>query len=207
MLGIVFSTEEEAAPFLQKYERGRFDGLSEGETLHDDMLLVTLTGLGKIKTTLRTERMLQHFKEDVGLTRLLHIGTCTALTDRLPVGTVVAAAQVLEGDRIELAAPAYPRMPLDVPFDDLPQGTLVTQDHLVQGQQERTYWQRIADMIDMAGYPIAYVAATHGLPCHLIKVVTGHLNAPDADLRKTLSMAHQTIADFLLARLNTLAAV
>ena len=33
MIGIVFATVEEANPFLSRYQRGRFDGLSEGETL------------------------------------------------------------------------------------------------------------------------------------------------------------------------------
>ncbi|GIV57531.1 MAG: 5'-methylthioadenosine nucleosidase [Rhodothermaceae bacterium] len=202
MLGILFATQEEATSFLQHYERGRFDGLSEGEALHDDTVLVALTGSGKIKATLRTERFLRQYGRS--LTRLVHAGTCTALSDALAVGDVVGVHQVLEGDRIELAAPTYPRMPLDVPFDDLPKSILVTQDHPMQGQQERTYWQRIADITDTVGYPIAYVTATHGLPCHLVKVVTGHLNTPDDDLRRTRETACQTLATFLLDHLNVL---
>ncbi len=200
MLGIVFSTLEEADPFLQQYQRGRFDGLTEGEAAHDDEVLVTLTGIGKIKATLRTERLLHRYPLD----RLLHIGTCTSLTDRLTVGSVVGAAQVFEGDRIELAAPTYPRMPLEVPFERLPTGTLVTQDHTVQGQTELTYWQRIADMTDMAGYAVAYVAATHGIPCHIVKVVTGHIQRPDPHLRKTLAAAHATMAAFLIDAVHLL---
>lgn len=200
MIGLVFSTLEEATPFLEQYQRGRFDGLTEGDAAHDDDLLVALTGTGKIKATLRTERLLHRHRPG----RLLHVGTCTALTDTLAVGSLVGAAQVFEGDRIELAAPTYPRMPLEVPFDDLPTGTLVTQDHTVQGQTELTYWQRIADMTDMAGYPIAYVAATHGIPCHIVKVVTGHIQQPDQHLRKTLAAAHATMATFLLDALNAL---
>ena len=202
MIGLVFATEEEAQPFLSRYQRGRFDELVEGETLQDDSLLVSLTGLGKIKATLRTERLLQTHR----LTRLLHVGTCTALRDALEVGTPVAAAQVFEGDRVELATPTYPRMPLDVPFDGLAQGTLVTQDHTVQGQEERSYWQRIADISDMSGYAIAYVAATHGVPCHIVKVVTGHFQGQNKNFRKTLTSACDTLADFLLQELETLQA-
>ncbi len=206
MIGIVFSTLEEAQPFLQRYERGRFSGLMEGETLHDDHLLVSLTGIGKIKSTLRTERMLQRFRRTLGLTRVLHIGTCTSLTDAFELGTVVAASQVFEGDRIELSTPTYPRMPLEVPFSDLPRGTLVTQDHTAQEETELGYWQRIADMTDMAGYAVAYVTATHGLPCHIVKIVTGHMQTPDDHLLQTLSDAHNTIADFLLSEMRTLQA-
>ena len=198
MTGIVFSTEEEAQPFLQGYERGRFDGLQEGETYHDDVFLVSLTGVGKIKATLRTERLLRSYKPR----RIIHAGTCTALSEGLDVGAVVAASQVFEGDRIELAAPTYPRMPLDVFFDDLPQGTLVTQDHVGQDQEERGYWQRIADMSDMTGYAVAYVAATYGLPCHVVKVVVSQFLADDKHFRKTLAQAYQTLSEFLLSRLE-----
>ncbi|MFQ5569940.1 MAG: 5'-methylthioadenosine nucleosidase [Rhodothermales bacterium] len=200
MIGVIFATEGEANPFLNRYQRGRFRGLSEGETLQDNHVLVSLTGVGKIKATLRTERLLQHHR----LTRLLHVGTCTALNEALQVGAPVAASQVFEGDRVELATPTYPRMPLDVPFKTLPTATLVTQDHSVRGENERSYWQRIADISDMSGYAVAYVAATHGVPCHIVKVVTGYLHGQNKDFRKILSSACDTIADFLFEGLEVL---
>ena len=89
MIGIVFATEEEANPFLSRYQRGRFSGLSDGETLSDDHLLVSLTGVGKIKATLRTERLLHQHR----LTRLLHVGTCTSLREDLKSGVLVAASK------------------------------------------------------------------------------------------------------------------
>ncbi len=200
MLGIVFATLAEAQPFLQKYERGRFDGLSEGDSQHDDCCLVTIVGIGKIKATLRTERLLHQQK----LSKIIHVGTCTALTDEIKLGTIVAASQVFEGDRIELAAPTYPRMPLTVPFDDVPQYTLVTQDHTVQGATELSYWQRIADMSDMTGYAVAYVAATHGVPCHIVKIVSGHMGVEDKNLRKTLATSYDKMAIFLNNRVQEL---
>ena len=194
MTGIIFATEEEARPFLHAYRRGRFEGLSEGETQHDDNVLVSLTGSGKIKATLRTERLLQQFR----LHRLLHVGTCTSLSDSLQVGSLVAAAQVFEGDRIELAAPTYPRMPLEAPYEDLPKATLVTQDHTIQADSEHTYWQRIADLIDMTGYAVAYVSAMHGVPCHIVKVVSGRVGKEDPQLRRTLEHAHQAMCSWLV---------
>jgi len=200
MLGIVFSTTAEAEPFLRKHERGRFDGLSEGETQRDDKCLISIVGSGKIKATLRTERLLRAHN----LSRILHVGTCTALIDDLAVGTIVAASQVFEGDRIELAAPTYPRMPLTVPFKKIQQGTLVTQDHTVQGATELSYWQRIADMSDMTGYPVAYVTATHGIPCHIVKVVSGHMGIEDKNLRKTLASSYKLLSEFLDAQIEAL---
>ncbi|MDX1545850.1 MAG: 5'-methylthioadenosine nucleosidase [Rhodothermales bacterium] len=200
MIGLVFSTEEEAAPFLSRYQRGRFEGLAEGEISHDDQVLVALTGTGKIKATLRTERMLRAHR----VHRLLHPGTGTALADALETGALVAASQVFEGDRVTLARPTYPRMPLDVPFEALPTVTLVTQDHTVQGQEEHTYWQRIADVSDMSGYAVAYVAATHGVPCHIVKVITGRFGGEDPDFRKTLAGACDALATFLIEEMDAL---
>lgn len=200
MIGIVFATEEEAFPFLKRYKRGRFDSMREGDTMYDDDLLVSLTGVGKIKATLRTERLLQQHRP----TRLLHAGTCTALSERVEVGSIVAAAQVFEGDRIELAAPTYPRMPLGVPFTGLFEGTLVTQDHLIKGASEHSYWQRIADISDMTGYAVAYVTATYGIPCHIVKIVTGRLQEEDKQFRKTLGTACETLADYLIEHFDAL---
>ena len=200
MIGVLFATEEEAQPFLSRFRRGRFDGLTDGETYHDDEVLISICGTGKIKATLRTERLLRQYK----LRHLLHVGTCTALGDDVPIGQLVAAAQVFEGDRIELASPTYPRMPLATPFSELQSGTLVTQDHTVRDASERTYWQRIADYTDMTGYAVAFVTATYGTPCHIVKVVSGRLLVDDPNLRKTLATAYDTLATFLVKRLDVL---
>ena len=200
MIGIVFSSTEEAQPFLAKYERGRFDGLSEGESFHDDHVLVSILGIGKIKGALRTERLLRSHK----LSKLVHAGTCTALSDELKTGELVSVGQVFEGDRIELSAPTYPRMPLTVPFAELKSVTLVTQDHTVQGATELSYWQRIADISDMSGYAVAYVSATHGMPCRMAKVVSGHMGIEDKNFRKALSAAHETLAEYLNKHIDTL---
>ncbi len=193
MTGIFFSTANEAGPFLTGYYRGRFDGLSEGESAQDDQVLIALTGVGKIKATLRTERLLRSNT----LTRLIHIGTCTALDSETETGTLFAIEKILEGDRIELAAPAYPRMPLATPFDGLPKATLVTQDHTLN-TEEQSYWQRIATVSDTVGYPIAFVAATYGIPCIQLKVVAGHAGKQDTNLRRTLASAYEKMAAFLL---------
>ncbi len=196
MNAIVFATEQEARPFLKKYERGRFDGLEEGEIVRDDALVVTITGMGKIKAALRTDQMLRGHR----VRRLIHVGTCTALTTDLAIGDLVAADQVFEGDRIELSAPTYPRMPLDVFDASMKQGTLVTQDHTPQDEKERTYWQRIAQISDMSGYAVAYVSATYGVPCFIVKAIAGYLFGQDDNFQRSLERAHESIGDFLMRR-------
>lgn len=193
MTGIVYATAADAALFLKRYAQGRLAGLEEGETTQHDGLLVTITGIGKIKATLHTERLLQTYAVD----RVLHVGTCTALHDALEAGTLVAASAVLEGDRISLSAPAYPRMPLTPP-DDLSTGTLVTHDHAISAEQENGYWQRLADFSDTTGYAVAYVAAQHGITCQVVQAVTSHLTQEQDDFQTMLATARERLADFVL---------
>ena len=198
MTAFIFATGQEARPFLKLYQRGRFEGLNEGDTVQDENIVVSVIGVGKIKATLRTERLLR----TENIVRIVHPGTCTSLTAEYEAGQIVTASQVFEGDRIELSTPTYPRMPLNVPFPDVASGTLVTQDHTPLEASEQTYWQRIAEMSDMTGYAVAYVAATHGVPCHIVKVVTGQMYTEDPNLHRTLDQAYESLATFLLKHMD-----
>jgi len=198
MLGVLFSTSEEAAPFINRHIGGRSEELEGGQHLETDDVLVAVAGPGKIKATLGTERFLQQYDVD----RLVHAGGATALTDDLEIGALVGATFVLEGDRVNLDAPAYPRMPLDSPFDLSTEGTLVSQDHMDdEDPAERSYWERIADMRDDAGYPVAYVAAQYGTTCHIVKGITDRVGSEDE--ASTQSEALQAVATFLHTHAET----
>lgn len=188
MLGIVFTTTDDATAFVHQHTNGRFDALDEDAPIQTDDFLLTVTGNGKIKATLATERLLQTHDLDA----VLHTGTCTALSDEPSPGTMVGASFVLEGDRVELDAPTYPRMPLECPFEVSTEGSIVSQDHTANDDDEQSYWERIADVRDETSYAVAYVAATHGVPCHVAKVVEAA--EPDAD---PTSNASEIIASFL----------
>ncbi len=198
MIGLVFTTTEEAHPFVDTYADGRFSDLGPDAPLHDDHVLVSVSGTGKVRSTLHAERVCR----DHNVTALVHAGTCTALTKDIDIGALVGVTAVLEGDRIELSAPSYPQMPLEVPFETDTQGILVTQDHVVQDSEDRSYWQRIADVNDSSGYALAYVAAQHGVSCHIAKAVTAHAGEENESFQKDRAAAQQRIADCLLAYLN-----
>ena len=194
MIAVVFATEAESRPFLKYYERGRFEGLAENEVASDEKITITITGSGKIKATLRTERLLVNNKFDL----LLHVGSCQSLDKECPLGTIYRAIHVLEGDRVELAAPTYPRMPLAKVFKKVKDARLITQDHSIKGQTELTYWQRIADITDMTSYGVAYVAATHGTPCSVIKVVAGVIDSEDVNLLLNIDESLETLGRFIV---------
>ena len=199
MLGIIFATPEEAAPFVEQHAGGRPDELEEGQPMEVGEVLVVVTGPGKIKATLGTERFLRQYDLDT----LVHAGGATALTDEVDLGTLVGATFVLEGDRVALDAPAYPRMPLDRPGDLSTEGTLVSQDHTSTDADEQSYWERLADVRDDTGYAVAYVAAQHGTSCHIVKGITDRVGAEvDPAQQKTV---HAAVAAFLRRQLETIA--
>jgi len=193
MLGIIFSTPSEATPFVEQYAGNRFGELEEGAHLQTEGVVATVTGPGKIKATLGTERLLREHDIEV----LVHAGGAVALTDEHEPGTLVGAAFVLEGDRVDLDAPDYPRMPLTPPFDLSTEGTLVSQDHVRENADDLSYWERIADMRDATGYAVAYVAAQHGTTCHIVKGITARANAEDAPTPPEQREAHEAVASFL----------
>lgn len=193
MIGLVFTTTEEAVPFVRKYTDGRAEALDEDTPIQTGDLVVAVTGPGKIKATLSTERLLKTHDLDM----LLHTGTCAALSEELSLGTVVGASFVLEGDRVELDAPTYPRMPLECPFELPAEGTLVSQDHTTDETEEQSYWERIADVRDDTGYAVAYVAAQHGTPCHIAKAVDTISEEDEQASSKDGSAISQAITSFL----------
>lgn len=190
MIGIVFTTSDLATAFLNAYGEGRFDAVEEGTPVQTDHLLVAVTGPGKIKSALAAERLLRTHD----LRMLIHTGTCTALDDTIDVGTLVGGTAVLEGDRVELDSPTYPRMPLSLPFAAPSEGIFVSRDHSADASEERGYWERLADVCDETSYAVAFVAAQHGTPCHVAKVVTDLSGAsPDSSSLSTEDACEQLV--------------
>lgn len=171
MLGIVFETTEEATPFVRECMNRRADGLEVGDRIRSGNRLVAVLGEGKIRATLATERLLRQYDLDV----VVHAGGAVSLSQELETRSVLGATYVLEGDRVTLDNPAYPRMPLESPFDATETGSLVTQDHDSDDPDALSYWERIADARDSTGYCVAYVAGQHGTPCHIVKGITAQV--------------------------------
>jgi nucleoside phosphorylase len=199
MVGLIFTTAEEAAPFVEQYAGRRPDEVEEGAALQTGDVLVIVTGPGKIKATLGTEQFLRQHDVDV----LVHAGGAAVLTDEIEVGALVGATFVLEGDRVALDAPAYPRMPLDSLANLSTEGTLVSQDHTDdEDTDEQSYWERLADLRDETGYAVAYVAAQHGVPCHIVKGIT-HRAGDDVNPAERQEV-YEGIATFLQDYLESL---
>ena len=182
MVAIVFTTSAEASILADLRPDARLDDLAEGTPIQIGDVLVAVTGEGKIKATLAAERLLRAHDVDA----LVHGGACVGVSEEIEAGSVMGVSFVLEGDRVELEAPTYPRMPLECPFEVDVEGTLVSQDHTPDDAEEPDYWERLADVRDGTGYPLAYVAAQHGTPCHIVKAVAPSDAGGEAERRDAL---------------------
>jgi len=195
MLGIVFTTSRAASIFAAQYMDGSPPTIEKGTPRTVDDVTIAVTGPGKINATLATERLLRTHNLDT----LVHAGTCVSLSETLGPDTVLGASFVLEGDRVELDDPTYPRMPLNCPLEGSQEGTLVTQDHTTD-DEEQSYWERLADARDHTGYPVAFVAAQHGTTCHIVKAVSetaGESSNGERDVRAAEEEVTAVLKQFL----------
>ncbi|MBN8587913.1 MAG: hypothetical protein J0L94_06275 [Rhodothermia bacterium] len=192
MTAIFFSTQQEAHFFLKAYHAGRFDGLEEGQFDQDNTIAIAITGVGKIKATLRSEQFIKSIKPS----KVLHIGTATKYNAQFNDGEFIACTQVFEGDRIEFTMPIYPRLTIETPFKNLREGILVTQEHVSKDPKDRVYWQKIADLSDMEAYAMVFVAASNGVPCSVVKAAIGE--SKNVPIKTTLQKSYQQISNFLL---------
>lgn len=137
----------------------------EAEHLSAD-LPILLTGIGRINTVAALTEVLA----DVKPTSVINIGTAGSLGSASGVHRV---GSVLLHDFSHSAVAdltggvAYPPITL---ADDGP--VLATGDLFVEDSATRVRLAEIADLVDMEGYAVAWVARRHGVPVELIKLVS-----------------------------------
>ena len=138
----------------------------EAEHLSAD-LPILLTGIGRINTV---AALTEALVGDVKPTSVINIGTAGSLgsvTGVHRVGSVLlhdfshSAVADLTGGA------AYPPITL---ADDGP--VLATGDLFVEDSAVRARLAEMADLVDMEGYAVAWVARRHGVPVELIKLVS-----------------------------------
>ncbi|MEM6337320.1 MAG: hypothetical protein AAF752_12190 [Bacteroidota bacterium] len=201
MTGVLFASADAAILFAERYTKGRLTAPREGSFQAGGSIVFGVTGLGKIKTTLRTEQLLAQHPE---VERVLHAGLCTSLHGTLDLGSIVQINRTVEGDRIEIVRPSYARMPVETALDDeqYPKVTLITQDH-APSTEEQAYWQRIGQVTDSSGYAVSYVAGRRGTPSYILRGIAGIAGQDDPNFIQTRTSVQSNLADAVLEALAT----
>ncbi len=202
MIGVLFATVREAAPFLDLIgQRQREQPLPLFYSdLKSDGLLTVISGMGP-KAAGAAARLAI---EDYGVRRLVNAGICGALrtgSDWVPGGVFV----VRRASAIDLAYGSQTGA-LDcdrLAWHCLPAADWVTCDRPLFNAELRGQLAAWGALVDMEGASVAAVARDGGVPCTLIKGITDFAAEGErASLHRRLEGVSRQIAKILLAGLN-----
>ena len=171
MIGILFATEMEAKPFL---DRGGPEGT-----------VTVISGMGMDAARAATEKLiLEH-----GCTAVINAGVCGALNNRLERGGVYRVSMV-STEKLKAAVNVGIGFGLR---------KLVTVDEPVFQPDRKQELSKQGDLVDMEGYAVARVCEEHSVPCIMIKGVTdfGDQNGKD-DIQAHIGSVSETIAEAVL---------
>jgi 4-hydroxybenzoate polyprenyltransferase len=175
MIGILFATQMEAKPFL---ERGEPEGT-----------ITVISGMGMDAARKATEELIER-----GCTSIINAGVCGALNNRVERGAVYRISQV---STEKLAAAVNVGMGVGLK-------KLVTVDEPVFQPDRKKELSRNGELVDMEGYAVARVCEEYNIPCIMIKGVTDFGDADGkADIQKHIAPVSETVAEAVLQILNT----
>ncbi len=166
MIGILFATEMEAKPFL---DRGEAPGV-----------VAVVSGMGMEAARIAAEKLIR----ENGCTTIINAGVCGALDDSLERGSVHRVLSV--GVDGTTGSVVLGKKGL----------RLVTVEKPVFQPDRKKELSKQADLVDMEGYAVARVCEEHNIPCILIKGVTdfGDGNGK-ADIQKHIDSVSKTVAE------------
>jgi 4-hydroxybenzoate polyprenyltransferase len=169
MTGILFATEMEARPFL---ERGVPDGV----------VVEIAEEMGLEAARVATEKLVT----EQGCTTVINAGVCGALNNRLERGAVYRVSMVCME---ELNAAVNVGVGLGLK-------RLVSVVEPVFDPERKRELSKLGDLVDMEGYAVARVCEENNVPCIMIKGVTdfGDHNGKE-DIQKHIGSVSETVAE------------
>ena len=183
MIGIVFATEAEAAPFLSTGDyravaAAPVQVLASSRSPHR----VAISGMGKVSAALATQWLIREH----GPSRVVHAGICGALGDprNFAPGEVLRITFASEG-RPGPGIPAEAAICAGDLWPELRPATLVTVERPVFDDALRAELLQYGDLVDMEGAVVARVARLHGVPCSIIKGISDHAGGQDRSMLKS----------------------
>jgi adenosylhomocysteine nucleosidase len=184
MVGIVFATQREAKPLL---DRSSAVGLTQrpfplyrtkpGRSMS---CLVIISNMGKVAAALAASLLVMRWQVKM----LISAGLCGRLTPvhDWQVGELFRITHAVEGDCDRMGKPEVPVACDGKWFRQLPKARLVTCDRPVFDVCLRAELAALEDLADMEGAAVARAASCLGIPCAMIKGIsdTADANGPQA---------------------------
>ncbi|VGO16176.1 4-hydroxybenzoate solanesyltransferase [Pontiella desulfatans] len=176
MIGVLFATEMEARPFLDR-------GVPEG------VVVEISEEMGLEAARIATEKLVKEH----GCKTIINAGVCGALNNRLERGAVYRVSMV---SMEELKAAVNVGVGIGLK-------RLVSVQEPVFEPKRKRELSKYGELVDMEGYAVARVCEEHSVPCILIKGVTdfGDGNGKE-DIQKHISPVSETVAEAVFQVVN-----
>ncbi len=194
MIGVLFATTLEAAPFLRRFEPAIDPAASPSPGGYEwGDTVAAVCGMGRAAAAEGTRRLIDRYRPE----GILNLGIAGALTS-IPIGGVRRVAKVTGWPEAE-------GITLDHPlpgFDDIPVARLVTAPRPVFDDGLRRRLSALGDMVDMEGVEVARVCRAGAVPLAMIKCISD--TAGDGEralLRENLEAMAEKLAGLAWERL------
>jgi adenosylhomocysteine nucleosidase len=219
MIGIIAPHPEEVKPLLgslvaeetqsrlrHEFHLGRLAGHS---------VVITTTGVGKVRAAARTQFLIDHFD----ITKLIFVGIAGAIDPQLKGGDIVVCRRALEHDFVALiesrpheADPQLVKLALKAGekvglSEKLHIGTVLTGDQTIaQQSRKQQLWQTFGgDCVDMEGAAVAMVCRMNKVPFVIIRAISDLADESAAsEVLQWIQEAIQSSSSLVLEMLRTL---
>jgi nucleoside phosphorylase len=190
-IGIICAMSEEVDKIVTAFNLKKIDNNLGYKVYQNQQITLIESSIGKVASTLAASVLVNSENID----QLINIGLAGALKNT-PVGTAYFVSSVTQHDAFipfeEYQQDMYQRINCLVPAHAKNTATLATGDQFIDNIEQV---DSNADIVDMEGFAVAYVAKKHNLPITIIKGVSDDANSSsEAELFKNLNIAmDQTI--------------
>ena len=130
-------------------------------------LKLIVSGIGKAHAAAATAHLIEGHQPAL----VISLGVAGSLNDSFALGEICQAMAACEPDRIEVLSGRMPEF-MFTSLCDFRRVRLATMDKPASTPTERAALADLAELIDMEGAAVAQTAATYGLSCGLIKIVS-----------------------------------
>ncbi len=206
MIGIVYATRPEAAPFLLQTtaEPLATRPFSTFRTAGDNHTpsIVIISGMGKVAAAMAATHLVLVHRASM----LVNAGLCGRLTfdNRWSVGDLFRIDSAVEGDRDRFGRAAPAVVGNTRWFSVLEPARLVTCDRPVFDAAQRAQLAGIGELADMEGAAVARVARCYGSAWAMVKGISdGADETGRQDLVRNIDWVSGRIAEALVRELST----
>ena len=191
-IGIVCAMSEEVQKIVNAFNLQKSQPILNCPTYQNNHIVLIESSIGKVASTLAASTLIEKYPID----RLINIGLAGALSP-IPVGSAYFISSVSQHDAFipfeNYQQDMYKSIQCTVPNNAENTAILTTGDQFIT---DSSLVKNKADMVDMEGFAVAYVAEKHNIPITMIKGISDDTNdSSEKELFENLNTAmDQTIA-------------